>query len=275
MERDWGSLSALYEHGCGHMDSSACLRDMLSACVREGVHVRFNSPASLVPGRDSDGRPSETKLAGVAVGEERDHLISSGVTINCAGPWFEKLNSTGHASITTSTTLLPTRIQVGHKELPDDEDFLGLPFVADCYGASGIYFMPRRANKQLVFGSVDHRFESEVDPDDFNNQLDPDVKIDYLSCLMHRLPGLPASGHISGFSHMYTVNQEDVHPLLGAAPEMDNYFLVNGFSGHGFKLAPAVGSLVQQQILGKSSSEELGNTSIPLDFMSATREIRW
>ena len=58
--------------------------------------------------------------------------------------------------------------------------------------------MPRRANKQLVFGSVDHRFESEiVDPDDFNDQLDPDVKTDYLSCLMHRLPGLPASGNIT------------------------------------------------------------------------------
>ena len=47
--------------------------------------------------------------------------------------------------------------QVGHKYLPDDEAFLGLPFVADSWGASGIYFMPRRANSQLVFGSVAHR----------------------------------------------------------------------------------------------------------------------
>merc|ERR1711871_1456587 len=264
VEREWGELSALLEHGCGHMDSSACLHDIHAACLREGVDVRFNAAASLVA---ADAH----RIDGVTIGAAGDHMVSSGVTVNCSGPWFDKLNA--QAGVTASTTMLPTRIQVGHKNLPDDEDYLGLPFVADCYGASGIYFMPRRANRQLVFGSVDHRFESEVvDPDDFNNQLDPDVKIDYLSYLMHRLPGLPASGHISGFSHMYTVNQDDVHPLLGAAPEMDNYFLVNGFSGHGFKLAPAVGSLVQQQILGKSSRKGLGNTSIPLDFMSATRD---
>ena len=140
-----------------------------------------------------------------------------------------------------------------------------------------------------MFGSVDHRFESEiVDPDNYNDALDPDVKTDYLSCLMHRLPTLPASGDVQGFSHMYTVNQDDVHPVIGAAPGMENYLLCTGFSGHGFKLAPAVGSLVEQQILGarkssdsdgsdcsssssSSSSGSLGETSIPLDFMSSTR----
>ena len=109
----------------------------------------------------------------------------------------------------TSTVMLPTRIQVGHKALPDDEKFLSLPFVADGWGESGIYFMPRRGNKQLVFGSVAHRFESEIveDPDNYNTALDPDVKQDYLNCLHHRLPDLPSSGQIQGFSHMYTVNK--------------------------------------------------------------------
>merc|ERR1712216_1104946 len=85
-----------------------------------------------------------------------------------------------------------------------------MPFTADHYGASGVYFMPRRANKQLVFGSIDHRFESEVveNPDDFPTHLDKDVEQDYLSCLLHRLPTLPTSGKVIGFSHMYTVNQE-------------------------------------------------------------------
>lgn len=62
--------------------------------------------------------------------------------------------------------MLPTRIQVGHINI-EAEEHLCLPFTADAHGASGIYFMPRRTNKQLVFGSVDHRFESEIveDPD--------------------------------------------------------------------------------------------------------------
>ena len=42
--------------------------------------------------------------------------------------------------------------QVGHKWVPDS--YCNLPFVADGWGPSGIYFMPRAANNQLVFGSV-------------------------------------------------------------------------------------------------------------------------
>ena len=49
---------------------------------------------------------------------------------------------------------------------------------------------------------------------------------------------------------MYTVNQDDVHPVVGPSEKYPNFFLCNGFSGHGFKLAPAVGSLLSQQILG-------------------------
>ena len=115
--------------------------------------------------------------------------IQAGATINCLGPWFDRLNNaftdtdTCNSAVKTSTVMLPTRIQVGHNALPDDEKFLSLPFVADGWGESGIYFMPRRENKQLIFGSVAHRFESEIigDPDNYNTALDPDVKQDYLN----------------------------------------------------------------------------------------------
>merc|ERR1712146_210830 len=102
-----------------------------------------------------------------------------------------------------------------------------------------------------------------------NDALDPDVKQDYLNCLHHRLPSLPASGDIIGFSHMYTVNQEDVHPVIGPSAELDNFYLCNGFSGHGFKLAPAVGSVLSQQITG--SVTDNWETTMPLDFMDPVR----
>merc|ERR1719331_3679151 len=192
--------------------------------------------------------------------------LGAATVINASGPWFNKLNET--AGVNLSTSALPTRIQVGHKWIPDS--YCDLPFVADGWGPSGIYFMPRRANNQLVFGSVAHRFESEiVDPDDFNTALDPDVKQDYLACLFHRLPGLSTAGEIQGFSHMYTVNQDDVHPVIGESHEVGSFWLCNGFSGHGFKLAPAVGSLVAQQLT--SSKTDAWETDIPHDFLAADR----
>lgn len=281
VERDWGELWALLEHGCGHMDASACLRDMLAACEREGVDVRFGQRVLAI--EESGGRVEGVRYAanggGRGDGGTAPRALAAGAVVNCSGPWFEQLNA--RVGVATSTRMLPTRIQVGHKPLPDDKDLLNLPFVADCWGGSGIYFMPRRQSKQLVFGSIDHKFESEiVDPDDFNDALDPDVRDEYLDRLFHRLPTLPRTARdVSGFSSMYTVNQEDVHPVVGPSAEFENLILCNGFSGHGFKLAPAVGSLVAQQLERSdpqlpAGAEQDGawKTSIPLDFLAADRE---
>ena len=51
--------------------------------------------------------------------------------------------------------------------------------------------------------------------------------------------------------------------------QVDGLWACNGFSGHGFKLAPAVGSLVSQQITGLRTSE--WETSVPHDFMGPYR----
>ena len=262
--RDFGQLSAIYEAGCGHLDSSSCLEDMLDACRREGVEFHFNTQVKAVT--QSGGRATGVELVD-------GRTLEAGAVVNCLGPWHRQLNQT--VGVETSTTMLPTRIQVGHIAL-EKEEHLALPFTADCYGASGIYYMPRRANKQLVFGSIDHRFESEIveDPDQLNTSLDAEVEADYLGCLLHRLPGLPKHGKVIGFSSMYTVNQEDVHPVIGPSA-LDGYFLCNGFSGHGFKLSPAVGAMVAQQIIGAKA--EAGSrmadweTNTPLDFMACNR----
>merc|ERR1712146_530117 len=58
-------------------------------------------------------------------------------------------------------------------------------------------------------------------------------------------------------------------PVIGPSAELDNFYLCNGFSGHGFKLAPAVGSVLSQQITG--SVTESWETTMPLDFMDPVR----
>jgi glycine/D-amino acid oxidase-like deaminating enzyme len=45
----------------------------------------------------------------------------------------------------------------------------------------------------------------------------------------------------------------------------------NGFSGHGFKLAPAVGSMLAQQIAGVRMADAW-ETSVPKDFMGPYRQ---
>ena len=90
-----------------------------------------------------------------------------------------------------------------------------------------------------------------------------------LSCVVQRLPTLPQNLQLSGFSSMYTVNQDDVHPMIGET-RLQGLWACNGFSGHGFKLAPAVGSLVAQQITGQRT--DVWETDVALDFLAPERE---
>jgi glycine/D-amino acid oxidase-like deaminating enzyme len=45
------------------------------------------------------------------------------------------------------------------------------------------------------------------------------------------------------------VNRKDVHPVVGQT-HVDGFYLVNGCSGHGFKLAPALGGMIARAITG-------------------------
>ena len=46
----------------------------------------------------------------------------------------------------------------------------------------------------------------------------------------------------------------DSQAVIGPCPEVDGLFLVSGFSGHGFKLAPSVGEGVAQMLAGEPIS---------------------
>jgi glycine/D-amino acid oxidase-like deaminating enzyme len=89
-----------------------------------------------------------------------------------------------------------------------------------------------------------------------------------LAAFHHRIPALAARGDFSGIAGLYTINREDVHPIVGPT-EVDGFWMANGFSGHGFKLAPAVGSMVAQAFSGRNSEFD---TDVPIDFFSIDRD---
>ncbi len=67
---------------------------------------------------------------------------------------------------------------------------------------------------------------------------------------------------------MYTINRQDVHPIIGPTP-IDGFVIVNGFSGHGFKESPMVGSMLAQWLTGERASFD---TDVPMAFYSIDRE---
>jgi glycine/D-amino acid oxidase-like deaminating enzyme len=250
-----GSRSLLEVEG-GHVDPMAAMRDLVEACRSAGVDVRFRA-----------------RVAGVGIGGGRVRSVSldngdelaTPLLVNAAGPWCNPLSRA--AGLDLPWKLVPTRIQVIYRDRP--ETLPGhIPVTADLAG--GIYFRTQNNGQQLVIGSVREEDEREAvaDPDDFRTETDEDFELVNLHALHHRLPALPYSGRIRGYCGLYTTNLEDVHPVLGPT-QVDGFWVANGFSGHGFKLAPAVGSMLAQAITGERSDFD---TDVPLSFLAVDRD---
>ena len=60
---------------------------------------------------------------------------------------------------------------------------------------------------------------------------------------------------------MYDVTP-DWNPVLGGIPDVPGLVVGFGFSGHGFKLSPAVGRVLAQQALGLPTDVSLGPYTI-------------
>ena len=60
----------------------------------------------------------------------------------------------------------------------------------------------------------------------------------------------------SAYSCHYDFNTLDENAILGRPPELENFYLAAGFSGHGFKFAPLMGSLIADRFEGKANEWE-------------------
>jgi glycine/D-amino acid oxidase-like deaminating enzyme len=190
--------------------------------------------------------------------------ISTELVVNAAGPWCNQLNEMAGADL--RWTLTPTRIQTVYRSWPTD---LGpIPVGADA--TTGIYFRPETGGQQVLIGSVLSEDEEEIidDPDDYKRVPDAGFTEMKLAAFHHRVPGLEARGGVSGVAGLYTINREDVHPVVGPSG-VDGLWVANGFSGHGFKLAPAIGSLVAQAVTGTSIEFD---TDVPMSFLAVDRD---
>jgi glycine/D-amino acid oxidase-like deaminating enzyme len=245
----------LFETNGGYADPVGANQDLVEAARNLGVDVRFNAPVVEVL---KDGE----RVVGVRL--EDGTSIGTDLVVNAAGPWCNRLNEMAGADL--RWTLTPTRIQTVYREWPSA---LGsLPVGAD--SSTGIYFRPESGGQQVLVGSVIPEDEEEIvdDPDNFKRSPDVDFTQMKLAAFHHRVPGLEARGNISGIAGLYTINREDVHPVVGPTG-IDGFWVANGFSGHGFKLAPAIGSMVAQAVSGFSMEMD---TDVPMGYFALDRE---
>lgn len=249
-----GGLHLLELDG-GYMDPVDAMQDLLSALRRRGVDVRFRRQ---VVGIDVKGG----SVRGVQLADGGD--ISCAHLINAAGPWCNDIFAL--AGLDCPWPLNPTRIQIVHIDRSPEING-DIPVAVDTQ--SGIYFRSQSRGQEIILGSVLEEDEKEVvsSPNDYPRFVDDAFGQSKLHALQHKIPALRVRGRVRGYSGLYTINAADVHPVVGETA-LDGFYAANGCSGHGFKLAPAIGSLIAQALIGNASSFDTG---VSADFLSFSR----
>lgn len=154
--------------------------------------------------------------------------------VNAAGPWAGQISD----MLGVPLPIVPLRRQwlttTPLPALPPD-----FPFVI--FFAQSLYFHPE--GKGLLTG-----MSNPSEPPGFGQAVDEAWELVHLEAAIERLPLLERAGRQSGLAGLYEVTP-DAHPIISNVPEVDGYFVVAGFSGHGFMHGPIAGKLMAEIML--------------------------
>jgi sarcosine oxidase subunit beta len=187
----------------------------------------------------------DTAVTGVRVegGRVRGVTTPAGETaaphlVNAAGPYAAEVGRLAGVEV----PVVPVRRQIFTTQpLP----WLGshFPMVVDM--RTGVY-MHRESGGMLV-GLADKN-----EPPSFNTNIDFEFRDQVFLLAMERVPRLEEAEYRAGWAGLYEVTP-DHNSILGPAPGGAGCYLANGFSGHGFMHAPAVGEVLAGFILDGAS----------------------
>lgn len=230
-----------WEPEAGYVDAADVLHGYAESARRFGAEIRCGEEVL-------DVEMNRGKVEAVTTNLGR---IETETVVLCAGPWARRL--AGRAGIELPLTVV--RPQVAFFRRPGDFGAESHPVIADV--ARGFYCRPDPGSRTLV-GALDISHDEVIRNPDEYEQNASNAFIRWAGPMVSgRMPAMSRSFSRGGYSGLYTLTP-DSHPILGEAPAARGLYLAVGFSGHGFKLSPAVGRGLTELITsGEYQSLEL------------------
>lgn len=217
---------ALYEPESGYADPVATTRAYVAAGVRDGGVAREGAAVeSLVI---DGGTLRGARIDGALV--ECDALVLA------AGPWSVKLCE------------LPLEITREQDVVFETAPEATIPCAVSSQ-VDRVYLRPDGEGRVLAGRGFPKEYE-QADPDGYDEDVDAAFEQDVHDRVAARLPRLAGMRAVAGQVGLYDVTP-DWHPLLGPVPGVEGLHLACGGSGHCFKLGPAIGELVANELVGR------------------------
>ena len=217
-------LAGTYHKGDGLADPNGVVNGYINAARRLGVTALTETAVTSI------ARQNE-KITAVHTNQG---TIQCDTVVNAAGPWAGVVSD----MVGVPLPITPVRRQMlTTTAMPDiPKDF---PFIIDF--AQSLYF--HREGNGLLTG-----MSNPAQKPGFDQTVDDDWEFTHMEAAIKRLPLLATAGRLSGWAGLYEVTP-DAHPVLGGVEQVAGYFVVAGFSGHGFMHGPVSGLLMSEFIL--------------------------
>ena len=220
---------AAWEPLSGYANPHLVTTSYAARAQEAGAHLALRTPAAGVE-TDGDRVRAVTTLYG-------DRIATEAVVV-ASGPWSKQLL----ASVGVDVPLMPVRHQVATVARPV-ERVPEHPTVGDI--SQSFSFRPDgSAFTMMGFGDD----EEAPDPDAYPEGIEIVDASSALEKLGRRVPEMSDSYHRGGWSGLFTTTP-DWHPILDAVPGVGGLYCAIGFSGHGFKLSPAIGKAMAELVI--------------------------
>ncbi|WP_349270556.1 oxidoreductase [Mycolicibacterium parafortuitum] len=222
----------------GYGDAYQTAQAFSASARAAGVRVR---QGTAVAGLLVDG----DRVTGVRLADGSE--ISAGTTVVATGVWTRPFLAPHGIDIPIKVireqiVMIDPGIDIG--KVPVFSDLVSLQYVRPEVGG------------EILFGNSDLPGYDQIDPadpDTYSNRATDDFVDLTVDKVGTRFPGLPDASISSSYAGCYDVTP-DYNPVISRGP-LDGLVLAAGFSGHGFKIAPAVGRLVADLVVDGHSSD--------------------
>jgi glycine/D-amino acid oxidase-like deaminating enzyme len=232
-------VAGCYEPEAGYADPSQTTQGFAAAAREGGTSILEQTEVlglSLAGGR----------VTGVTTDRGE---IQTQVVINAAGVWGDRIGRM--AGLEIPLTVCRHKINFFTRP-PGARD--PHPLVYDF--VKNIYTRPETGGLTLVGPLDPEELEDRADPDRYNEGVSFEETADAMERALHRFPVMEHGEVARGYAGCFDVTP-DWHPILDESP-VKGFYLAVGFSGHGFKLSPAVGDIVARLVIdGKSPSDDV------------------
>ena len=222
----------------GYGDAYQTAQAFSASARAAGARVRQGTP---VAGLLLDG----DRVTGVRLADGSE--ISAGTVVVATGVWTRPL---------LAPYCIDMPIRVVREQIVlidpgiDSAAVSRLPVFSDLVS---LQYVRPEVGGEILFGNSDLAHTEDADPDSYLNRATEafvDVTVDKVGT---RFPGFPDAAISSSYAGCYDVTP-DWNPVISPGP-LDGLVIAAGFSGHGFKIAPAVGQLVADLVIDGHSSD--------------------